>query len=142
MLDNNIILDYIIKDRKGHFDANRLIELAIADKTLECVSSSCITDIYYIATHSKNENGEKLFNGFEVQKIFEDLFSYIVIIPTDENATKMALRLQWKDFEDAIQYTTAISNNVDIIITNNIKDFENPIIPVITPEEFLNEYLK
>lgn len=53
----------------------------------------------------------------------------------------MALDMSWNDFEDAVQYAVAKSNNVDVIITNNKKDFEKNAISIMTPEEFL-DYLE
>jgi len=41
-----------------------------------------------------------------------------------------------KDFEDAIQYYTAIENEINIIITRNLKDFKNAKIPVLTAKEY------
>ncbi len=50
----------------------------------------------------------------------------------------MALDLAWNDFEDAVQYSVAKSNNVDIIITNNKKDYEKNDISIMTAKEFLD----
>jgi len=41
------------------------------------------------------------------------------------------------DFEDGLQYYSAIENSQDIIITRDLKDFKGSKIPVMTPEEFL-----
>ncbi len=41
------------------------------------------------------------------------------------------------DFEDGLQYYTAIENNQDIIITRDLKDFKEAKIPVMTAEEYL-----
>ena len=46
----------------------------------------------------------------------------------------------WKDFEDAVQYTVAESNGIDCIITRNIKDFEEQEIPCLSPKEFVEKY--
>ena len=40
--------------------------------------------------------------------------------------------------EDAVQYSVALANRVDIIITRNHKDFEGGPIPVLSPKEFLD----
>lgn len=42
-----------------------------------------------------------------------------------------------KDFEDAIQYETAVEGKCECIITRNKKDFYFSQIPVFTPEEFI-----
>ena len=40
-----------------------------------------------------------------------------------------------KDFEDALQYFCAMSNQCDVIVTRNKKDFQFSSIDVLTPEE-------
>ena len=46
------------------------------------------------------------------------------------------LSSDWKDYEDATQYGTAIEVGVDYIVTRNKKDFVNSEIPVLSPSEF------
>ena len=46
-----------------------------------------------------------------------------------------------KDFEDAIQVSTAEFNEIDCVITRNKKDFHKSTIKIFTPEEF-SETLK
>ena len=41
------------------------------------------------------------------------------------------------DFEDGLQYYSAIENQIDVIITRNKKDFKNSKIPVLSTKEFL-----
>jgi hypothetical protein len=49
-----------------------------------------------------------------------------------------ALDSKFTDFEDALQYFSAVnSNKIDAIITRNIKDFKKSALPVFTPNEFL-----
>ena len=48
----------------------------------------------------------------------------------------------FKDFEDSVQYFTATENNINGIITRNLKDFKSSQIPVMTAEEFLKSYNK
>ena len=47
-----------------------------------------------------------------------------------------ALALEAKDFEDALQYYCACSNECEIIVTRNKKDFAFSKVEVLTPEEF------
>jgi hypothetical protein len=41
------------------------------------------------------------------------------------------------DFEDGLQYYSAIENNMDIILTRDIKGFRSSKIPAMTPDEYL-----
>lgn len=52
-------------------------------------------------------------------------------------AISQAIQSDFSDFEDAVQYHTALSGNIDAIITRNPKDYINSAIPVYTPSEFI-----
>ena len=45
--------------------------------------------------------------------------------------------LKFKDFEDGIQYYTALESQANSIISRNLKDFKHSTIPVMSPKEFL-----
>ena len=58
-------------------------------------------------------------------------------MPLDDKVIGLALNDDtFTDFEDGLQYFTAIENNQDIIITRNLKDFKNSKMPVITARQF------
>ena len=61
------------------------------------------------------------------------------VLNVNDSIINKALESEFKDFEDAIQYFTAIENNMDCIITRNVKDYQNSIIPVYTPTELLEK---
>lgn len=61
----------------------------------------------------------------------------VEVLPTDDEVISTSLQSDFSDFEDAVQYNTAISGNASIIITRNPKDFGKSTIPVYTPSEFL-----
>lgn len=49
-----------------------------------------------------------------------------------------ALKSSFSDFEDSIQYASALTiDGIDIIITRNIKDFRHSDLAVMTPDSFL-----
>ena len=59
-------------------------------------------------------------------------------VPVDGLVISMALQSGWRDFEDAVQYCSAVSSKtVDGIITRNEKDFLLSKIPIISSSEFL-----
>ena len=51
----------------------------------------------------------------------------------------MALASTFRDFEDAIQYSTAVVNQLDAIVTRNPQDFPVVIPRIITPEQLIQE---
>ncbi len=55
----------------------------------------------------------------------------------NERTVDDSLASQFKDFEDAMQYYTALRAKADAIITRNGKDFTHSKLPVMTAGEFL-----
>ncbi|MFM2359140.1 MAG: hypothetical protein RLY16_1133 [Bacteroidota bacterium] len=61
--------------------------------------------------------------------------SLVQVLPVDSRTIDLAIV---SDFEDAIQYACAIENNLETIITRNIKNYKKATISVFTPELFLS----
>jgi hypothetical protein len=61
----------------------------------------------------------------------------VEVLPMDDKILELALVSDFKDFEDAIQYYTALENELDLILTRNKKDFKKSILPVLTAKEYL-----
>lgn len=51
----------------------------------------------------------------------------------------MALTANFRDFEDAIQYSTAVLNQLDAIITRDPQDFPIETPRILTPEQLIEE---
>lgn len=62
----------------------------------------------------------------------------VQVLPLDSRTIDLAIVSDFSDFEDAIQYAFAIKNNLEIIITRNIKNYKKATISVFTPELFLS----
>jgi hypothetical protein len=59
------------------------------------------------------------------------------VLPQDDKINDLALNSEFRDFEDAIQYLTAIENDQDLIVTRNQADFKESKLPVMTAGEFI-----
>ena len=59
------------------------------------------------------------------------------VIDSSEKVMDQALNSSFNDFEDAVQYYTALNNNIPIILTRNLKDYKNAKVLVQSPEMFL-----
>ena len=64
------------------------------------------------------------------------------ICELDALIIEKGLNSDFPDFEDSLQYYSALRTECDIIITRNSKDFKKSQIPVMTPDEFLNSIKK
>jgi hypothetical protein len=45
----------------------------------------------------------------------------------------------WEDYEDATQYSSALEDGADCIVTRNTKDFTKSKIPVFTSSDFVSQ---
>jgi hypothetical protein len=59
------------------------------------------------------------------------------VVSLDEKILSRTIDADFKDFEDGIQFFSAMRCDADYLITRNVKDFPHQDIPILTPEEFL-----
>jgi predicted nucleic acid-binding protein len=129
LFDTNVILDIALK-RYPFFDhAVRIFDL-IDEKIIQgYITASTITDIYYI---SKKVKGHDLALEF-----ISNLIEVVEVIGVDKNIIVNAIKSNLKDFEDAVQASSAASFGIRTVITRNVKDFEHSHLKVFSPLEFL-----
>lgn len=60
------------------------------------------------------------------------------VCTVSEKTIELALSSTFRDFEGAIQYYSAVDNNLDCLITRNKRDYRATDIPVYLPKEFLD----
>ncbi|MDR7129149.1 putative nucleic acid-binding protein [Algoriphagus sp. 4150] len=129
-LDTNIIVD-LVADRKPFSKYAIEIFQKAEEGELEIFTSShSIATTHYLL--------KKYLEEKELREVLSNLLDYIKVIAVDLAIIKKGLRSNHKDFEDSIQIFCASSiENIDYIITRNIKDFKESEIRVMTPDELL-----
>ena len=133
LLDTNIVLDYLGANQGFTEDAEKIFDLTTKRKDIKLVSSSAVTDILYVLRRAVKDRQL-------VREKYESFRKKIRILSVTEKDIDTAFARDWKDFEDALQYTVAESNGVDCIITRNQRDFEEDAIPCYNPREFLEKF--
>lgn len=128
-LDTDIILD-LLSRREPFYQTSKNLFIKIEKREFTAfISPIIVANIYYILRRIESDK----FARLNIQKIL----SIVSILDANSEIINLALKSQFKDFEDAIQYYTAIQNNIEILITRNIKDYKKAKIKIQTPEEFL-----
>jgi predicted nucleic acid-binding protein len=132
LVDTNIVLDLLAK-RKPFYDFSaKLFSLADKKKIKLFVSSITIINTSFILSKEKTETESR-----EILRKFRLLAG---ILPCNDKIIDLGLNSKFKDFEDSVQYFTAVEYNLDCIITKNLKDFKDSTIPVMTAEEFVKSF--
>jgi predicted nucleic acid-binding protein len=134
LLDTNIILDVLLKRSPFYIEALKIFELAEAGKINGFISATAFTDIYYLV--------RKAVGNKDAQKILRQLTTIFTILAVAEPEIFGALDLQWRDFEDAVQYAAAFDAQMDGIISRNKQDYQDSKVPLYEPAEFLQKITK
>lgn len=129
LVDTNIVIDLLANRKEFVLEAQQLFTLADKKKVKLYVSSLTFANTHYILSQGlKIENTRKILRKFKV---------LIEVLPMDDKIIDLSLDSDFKDYEDAIQYHTALENDIEIIITRNLKDFKLSTIPVLSAREYL-----
>lgn len=130
-LDTNVIID-VLADRKPFSEAaSRLFDHAERGDIRLFVSALSYSNIYYII--------KKTCSHKQMLSLLRDLEAMTETLDVTKAVISKSLHSGFKDFEDAIQFHTAVaSKKVAAIVTRNPKDFKNDAIAILTPGEALS----
>jgi len=128
-LDADVILD-LLTQREPHFLPAAELFLRIQSKELTaCTSPVVIANIFYILSkHLGRENAAQ-----SIRK----LRSLVRVLNCGERVIDLALASGFADFEDAIQYCTALEHKIGVLITRNVQDYKTAAITILTPLEYI-----
>ncbi|MBE7550781.1 MAG: PIN domain-containing protein [Anaerolineales bacterium] len=131
LLDTNVILDLFL-DRPPFAAEAALLWQANEKGDFEAYISA-ITPVnrFYIARKFKGKA--------TAQQAVVELLAALRVCPIDSTTLQLALILPFNDFEDAVQSASAVTSQLDAIITRNSKDFSDAQLPVLSPTEFLKQ---
>ncbi len=127
-IDTNIVLDLLQKRENFYEEAQTLFTLADTKQVKLYISALTVANTHYILAKTLKIEARKVLSKFKV---------LVEILPINDKILSASLISNFSDFEDAIQYYTALENNIGLIITRNKKDFKNSSIPVLTAKEYL-----
>lgn len=129
LVDTNVVLDLLARREDYFKEAQELFTLSDHNKVQLNVSSLTFANTHYILSEQlKTPN---------VRKILRKLKVLVNVISLNDKIIELALDSDFKDFEDAIQYYSALKCGADIIVTRNQKDFKRAKIPVLTAREYM-----
>lgn len=128
-VDTDVILD-LLGQRIPHFHFSAVLFTFAEMKKLELYTSPLIlSNAFYILR--KQLGNEQAKNALRKLRIL------LHIIDSSEAVVDKALNSDFSDFEDAIQYYTALEHEISVILTRNLRDYKNASLIVQTPETFL-----
>ena len=112
LVDTNIIIDALTGREPFRETAEKIFMFAANQIEDLYITASSATDIYYLMRKHMHSSDQA------------------------KNAISKLL-LDIKDYEDAVVSYCAVRNQIDYIVTRNIKDYKESKIKAVLPDEFI-----
>ena len=133
-VDTNILLD-VLTQREPFYQHAAAIWSLVEEGILEgYISAISVNNVYYIA--------RKLNNVEYAQGLVDKILQDFRIIELNYEILRLSRTLSGCDYEDLIQYFSAIKSGSKYLITRNTRDFPEAGIEIIGPEEFLQLFIR
>lgn len=127
-LDTNVVIDVIAAREPFVADSRAIFNLCETGKAEGTVSALTLCTVSYVL--------RKFVSPGTMRTKLSELRN--ILSPIDLSVSLLDKAISSiSDFEDAVQFYTAVYSEVDYIITRNVKHFPQDNIPVLTPTEFL-----
>lgn len=129
-VDTDIILDLLSNRTPFYIHSAHLFSEADRGNLTLYVSSLSFSNLNYILS--------KQYSTAQARKMLLKFKTLVTVLPVTDKVVDLALSSDFKDFEDALQYFTAIESSLKILLTRNLKDYKPAAIIIMTAEQFLN----
>lgn len=129
LLDTDVNLDFVLARQPFFVEAKEVFVQLAQNKFEAYMASITAINIYYFGRKEKGRD-------YTLQEL-EKLLRIVRICPVNSIVLQKAINSPILDYEDAVQHECAVAENLDAIVTRNIKDYTNSSIKVYLPSEFL-----
>ena len=132
LIDTNIIIDFLTTREPYYQAASQVIKKCVTGEMEGCVAFHTIPNLWYILRKVPEE---------QRRTWIERICDCLKVIGASHEQVIQAVKMRnFKDFEDCLQDRCAEEANATFIVTRNITDFAESVVPAIEPEELLNRF--
>lgn len=128
-LDTSVLLDVLARREPFYSDSAEVWTLAERGQVRGFISTLSIANLSYLLRREASPKAAR-----KALSVLQDIFG---LVPLDARIIDHAIDSAMDDFEDAIQFFSAIRAGADILITRNGDDFPDADMAIQTPAEFL-----
>ena len=133
-LDANILVSVLNKEYPLFPNTSRIISLGHSSRFTVFTSPLCLAIAFYFA---EKKHGREM-----AKRKIELLAQHLSISTVDEATVTKALKnKQVNDFEDGMEYYSAVQAECKCIVTEDSADFFFSSVEVMNPEEFVMKYM-
>ena len=129
LVDTNVLLDVMAKRQPFYPASAKIWALAESGRIAARISAISFNNTYYVVERLSDTRKAR-----EAVQLLRDEFETVALTPQIVN---QAIDSEISDFEDAIQFYSAIHASASVLITRNCDDFPKDVLGIQTPDEFL-----
>lgn len=130
LFDTNVLLDVFLQREPFYTESSSLLGRAERGDIEGWICGTTVTTIHYLLNKAMTRDNAD-HHTKNVLKIFN-------VTNINRGVLENALDSDFKDFEDAVLYQSAVQSGLNGILTRNEKDFRMGDLPIYSPGEFLN----
>lgn len=133
-LDANVLISVLNKEYPLFPISSRVLSLADRDGVDLYTSPICLAIAFYLSEKK---------SGVELARLkIEILSKKIWMTSVDQTITHQVISdRQVQDFEDGLEYFSALGSGCEVIVTEDSRGFYYSKIPVLGSEDFLRQYI-
>ena len=128
-LDTNVVIDVIAAREPFVADSRAIFDLCESGKADGRISALTLCTVSYVL--------RKFVTPGTMRTKLREFRNILTPVDLSVSLLDKAIASSIADFEDAVQFYTAVYSEADYIITRNIRHFPQDNIPVLTPTDFL-----
>lgn len=128
-VDTNVPLDVLARRQPFYRAAAQVWSLAERGEIQACVSAISFNNAYYIIRKAAGKEKAQ-----EALRLLRGVFTPVA---PDAQILNQAIDADMDDFEDAIQFHSALRARADYLLSRNPDDFPDSGPPVVSPDEFI-----
>ncbi len=129
LCDINFILDIVLNREPFYSPAAQIFSMVEMKQLNGYLCANSFPILFYILVKESKRD--------KAMKILEKVRIVFRVAAVDEKVIDLSLASDFRDFEDAVQYYSAVSTKADCLITRNKIDYIASDLSIMTPEEFL-----
>lgn len=131
LVDTNVVIDALTGREPWNESAEKIFLLGANHIMDMYITASSATDIYYIIR-------KYLHDTQAAKQIMGKLYSLMGILEVTGTDCVEAIASMITDYEDAVVEKVASRNDMDYIVTRNIKDYQNGSVKAVLPDDFIS----
>ncbi len=125
LVDTGVLIDVAL-DRAPHAAAaGEMLDRIERGEAAGFVAWHSASDFHYLVAPKRGQRDARTFPL--------EMLDFVEVAPSSADVLRRAVRLDLRDFEDAMQVAAALACGADVIATRNVRDYAKAPIAVATP---------